>query len=275
MITFLNGRFVAESEALVPVTDRGFLYGDGVFETLRVQRGEPVWWTRHMARLERGLSLLRIALPSRADDLRTQAVELIRRNNLPDCTLRLAISRGSGRRGYSIQGADSPTVVMTLHPFVPPPGSLRLATATLRVPARDPLALTKSANKLPHILARAEAEERGADDALLLNVTGDVAEASASNVFWIEGGTVYTPPLTDGALAGVTRDVVLEICRQHQVPAGEDSSPRSRLLQAEGVFLTNSTMGIVPVSEIDAQRIAQSALVPRLREWLRDAEGMA
>ena len=275
MITYLNGRFVSESEAVVPVTDRGFLYGDGVFETLRVQHGEPVWWARHMARLERGLSLLRITLPRRSDELRHHAGELIQQNQLPDSTLRLSISRGSGRRGYSIQGADTPTVVMTLHPLVPPPSSLRLATATIRVPAHDPIALTKSANKLPHILARAEAEERGADEALLLNIAGDVAEASASNIFWIEGGAVCTPPLADGALAGVTREVVLEVCRQHQMPAGEITAPRSRLLGAEAVFLTNSTIGIVPASEIDAQRIAQSPLVPRLQEWLRDAERLS
>ena len=272
MITFLNGRLLPEDQAVVPITDRGFLYGDGLFETIRVRHGTPLWWSRHLSRLQRGAELLRLKLPWSGTELRQFAIELIAKNTLPDCILRLAVSRGSGARGYSIQDADSPPVAMTLHPLRPPPASVRLATATIRVPSHDPLSAIKTANKLPQILARAEAEERGAEEALLLNVEGDVAEAASSNVFWIRIGTVCTPPVSAGALAGVMREVVLEICRTHQIPTVEESIARSALFGMDGVFLTNSGQGIVPVTEIDAQKLKQSPLVAQLQEWLSAAE---
>lgn len=272
MQTFLNGRFIPEAEAVVPITDRGFLYGDGLFETIRVRHNTPLWWSRHVARLHRGAELLRLKLPWSGTELRQFAIELIAKNALPDCILRLTVSRGSGARGYSIQGADPPTVAMTLHPLRPAPTSVRLATATIRVPAHDPLGAIKTANKLPQILARAEAEERGADEALLLNVEGDVAEAASSNVFWIRNGTACTPPISAGALAGVTREVVLELCRAHEVPTAEESIARSALFSMDTVFLTNSSQGIVPVAEIDAQKLKSSPLVARLQEWLSAAE---
>lgn len=272
MIAFLNGRFLPEDQAVVPITDRGFLYGDGLFETIRVRNATPLWWSRHLARLQRGAEFLRLKLPWPGTELRQHATELIAKNALLDCILRIAVSRGSGARGYSIQGANSPTVAMTLHPLRPAPPSVRLATATIRVPAHDPLSAIKTANKLPQILARAEAEERGADEALLLNVEGDVAEAASSNVFWIRNGTVCTPPVSAGALAGVTREVVLELCRAYQVPTAEESIARSALFGMDAVFLTNSGQGIVPVTEIDAQKLKSSPLVAQLREWLSAAE---
>lgn len=272
MQTFLNGRFIPEAEAVVPITDRGFLYGDGLFETIRVQNSTPLWWSRHLARFQRGAETLRLKLPWTDTELRRFAAELITKNALPNCILRLTVSRGNGARGYSIQGANSPTVVMTLHPLRPAPASIRLATATIRVPAHDPLSAIKTANKLPQILARAEAEERGADEALLLNVEGEVAEASSSNVFWIRNGTVGTPPVSAGALAGVMRDVVIELCRAHQIPVVEESIARSALLGMDAVFLTNSGQGIVPVAEIDAQKLQSSPMVTQLQGWLSAAE---
>jgi branched-chain amino acid aminotransferase len=271
MTVFLNGRFIPEAEAVVPISDRGFLYGDGLFETLRVSRSAPLWWTRHAARLQSGAELLRIALPWSCDELRRFASELIEKNALPECLLRITVSRGSGARGYSIRGADKPSLALTLHPLPAPPASVRMATATIRVAAHDPLAAIKSANKLAQILARAEAEERGADEALLLNLDGDVAEAASSNVFWITSGTVATPPLRNGALGGVTRDVVLELCRTHQVPTLEQPIARAQLLGMDGAFLTNSATGIVPVSELDAQKLNESPLVTKLQQWYREA----
>ncbi len=271
MTVFLNGRFIPEAEAVVPISDRGFLYGDGLFETLRVSRSRPLWWTRHAARLQSGAEFLRIALPWSGEELRRFASELIEKNALPECLLRVTVSRGSGARGYSIKGANTPTLALTLHPVPAPPASIRMATATIRVAAHDPLAAIKSANKLTQILARAEAEERSADEALLLNIEGDVAEAASSNVFWITNGTVATPPVRDGALAGVTRDVVLELCRAHQVPTLEQQIPRAQLLGMDGVFLTNSATGIVPVSELDAQKLRQSPLVRELQQWYQEA----
>lgn len=260
-----------EAEAVVPISDRGFLYGDGLFETLRVSRSRPLWWSRHAARLQTGAELLRITLPWSCDELRRFALELIEKNALPECLLRLTVSRGSGARGYSTKGANTPTLALTLHPLPAPPASVSMATATIRVATHDPLAAIKSANKLTQILARTEAEERGADEALLLNLEGDVAEAASSNVFWITNGTVATPPVHEGALAGVTREVVLELCRHRQIPTLEQQISRAQLLGMDGVFLTNSATGIIPVSEVDAQKLKQSPLVQELLQRYQEA----
>src|SRR5882672_9571463 len=236
MIVFLNGRFVPEAQAVVPITDRGFLYGDGLFETLRVSHGQPLRWSRHLARLQRGAEFLRIVLPWAAEDLRKLALRLIEQNAMPESVLRVTLSRGSGSRGYAPGGADNPTLAMTLHPMRPALSPIRLATASLRVPVNDPLASFKTANKLVQVLARAEAEARGSDEALLLNTDGYVAEATASNLFWLADGTVCTPPVADGALAGVAREMVLEICRMRNVPVREPHLKPEDLFRADGVF---------------------------------------
>jgi len=263
MDVFLNGRFLPETQAVVPITDRGFLYGDGLFETLRVSQGRPLWWDRHLDRLQRGADFLKLPLPWPAPELRGFAGKLIQRNAMPESVLRLTLTRGTGLRGYSTKGANHPTISMTLHPLPPRLTSVRLATATLRLPANDALASYKTLNKLLSILARAEAEERGADEALLLNTDGAVTEAAASNLFWLENGAVGTPPLGDGALAGVTRGVLLELCRARRIHLEEKSLRPEELHRAEGIFLTNSVAGIVAVAELDGHQLRQS---PRIAE---------
>jgi len=271
MHVFLNGRFIPEAQAVVPITDRGFLYGDGLFETMRVSNGSPRFWNRHFTRLRRGADHLKIQLPWPADELRKFALKLIHQNALPDGVLRLTLTRGSGSRGYSPGGAENPTLAMTLHPLPQAPQPLKLATASLRVPANDPLAWLKTASKLLQVLARAEAEARGADEALLLNTEGNVAEAAASNLFWLADGAVCTPPVSDGALAGVTREVLLEICRARNIPTRELHLRPEELRRADGVFLTNSVSGIVPVLELDGAGLNRSPFVAELRAALEAA----
>ena len=136
---------------------------------------------------------------------------------MPEALLRLTLSRGVGKRGYSPQGADHPTLVISLHPAPDadgqPPPAWRVITASSRLPANEALAEFKTCNKLPQILARAEADAAGADEALLLNTNGEVIEASSSNLFWIQNEAICTPSLPSGILAGVTRLVVLGLCR--------------------------------------------------------------
>src|SRR5580704_7565373 len=223
MIVFLNGEFVPEESARVSVFDRSFQFGDGLFETLRAYRGKPFRWADHFERLRRGAEFLKIRLPLGEEELRARAQELIERNRMPESLLRIALSRGVGKRGYLPKGADNPTVVMSLHaaPDAEANREWRVIIATPRLPANEPLAQFKTSNKLPQILARMEADAAGADEALLLNTDGEVVEGSGSNLFWIKDGTVCTPPLASGVLPGVTRVVVLEICKQSGVPFRE------------------------------------------------------
>ena len=269
MLIFLNGKFVPEERAVVSVFDRGFLYGDGLFETLCVRNGKPFRWSQHLERLRRGADFLKIKPPFAPDALRDFADELVAKNKMPDALLRLALSRGVGVRGYSPQGSDSPTLVMSLHPMpkvdLNNPPHWRLVTSSFRLPANDPLAAFKTANKLPQILARAEADAAGADEALLLNPAGRVVEGTAGNLFWVSRGAVCTPPLTAGILPGVTRGVVLEICRALKIPMKEKSPRAAELVSASGVFLSMSSRGIVEAVRLDGRKLHRAAAVKEIR----------
>jgi len=267
VLIFLNGRFVPEDRAVVSVLDRGFLYGDGLFETLRICNGRPFRWAQHLERLQRGAEFLKIKLPVAPGKLLAAAGKLIAKNKMPDAVLRIALSRGVGLRGYSPKGANSPTLVMSLHP-APDAGSgtWKLVTASFRLPVNDSLARFKTANKLTQILARAEADEAGADDALLLNARGRVVEATAGNLFWVSKDVVCTPPVSAGILPGVTRAVILEICRKLKIKPRERAPRAQELFSAQGVFLSLSSWGIVEAVELDGRRLRRAAVVKKIRQ---------
>ena len=266
MLVFINGRLVPEERAVVSVFDRGFLYGDGLFETMRVFRGKPFRWGQHLERLQRGADFLKIKLPIAPDALRRFADELIAKNNLPDALLRLTLSRGVGLRGYSPKSAENPTVVMSLHPAPAHAGDnpprWKLITSSHRLPANEPLAQFKTCNKLAQILARAEADAAGADEALLLNTDGFVVEGASSNLFWIERNVVCTPPLAGGILPGVTRAVVLEICRELGLETREANISVENLKTVAGIFISLSSLGVVDVTDIDGKecRISRASM---------------
>ena len=267
MIVFLNGQFVPEDRAVVSVFDRGFLYGDGLFETVRICRGKPFRWAQHLERLHRGAEFLSLQLPFADDVLEESVRKLIAVNVLSDGLLRLTLSRGMGVRGYSPKGANRPTLVMSVHALPAardPARGWRLVTSARRLPAGEALAQYKTANKLAQVLARAEAEAMGADEALMLNTDGFAVEGASSNLFWVHAGVVCTPPMTCGVLAGVTRAVILELGNELALPVKETTVTREELRLAEGVFLTLSSLGVMMASELDGAPLAQSPLVEEL-----------
>ena len=267
MLVFLNGQFVPDNQAVVSVFDRGFLYGDGLFETMRVRRGRPFRWDQHLERLRHGADFLKIQLPFAPEALGEFAGELISRNRMPEALLRLTLSRGSGRRGYSPKEAGQPVTVMTLHSAPPDtePPRWKLIVASVLLPAHEPLAQFKTCNKLPQILARAEADAAGADEALLLNTDGFLVEASSSNLFWIDRQTVCTAPIEGGILAGVTRAIVLELCGRLGLQTRETGVTLPGLHQADGVFLSLSSWGVVEAESLNGQALARSPLVEQIR----------
>ena len=268
MIVFLNGQFVPEEQAVVSVFDRAFLYGDGLFETMLIANARPFRWQQHLERLQLGADFLDISLPFDPAQLRDFVATLIAENHVRHALLRLTLSRGVGMRGYSPRGATSPTLVMTLHAlpdlFSDKPTSWKLKISNRRLPANEPLALLKHCNKLPQILARAQAETEEADEALLVNTDGFVVEGATSNLFWVENGNICTPPLASGILSGVTRLVVLELCRELGLVAHERNATAEVLLNAEGVFLSLSSFGIVQGASLDGRRLRQSPLTELL-----------
>jgi aminodeoxychorismate lyase len=274
MIAFINGRFLPENDAKVSILDRSFLYGDGLFETIRIYQGKTFRWAQHLARLQSGADFLRIALPFTPAGLAAYAAELVRQAEVSSGLLRLTLSRGTGPQGYSPRCAQDPLVVMALRAVDEPealvPQRWRLMTSTSRARAQDPLCRFKTCNKLHQVLARAEAEACGADEALLLNDRGHVAESSSANVFWIQGETVHTPSLGCGALPGVTRAAVMELCMELGIRCVESVADIKVLAEADGVFLTLSSFGIVEAIALDQAMLNQSPITRRLFATYRE-----
>ena len=268
MMVFLNGEFVSEDKAVISVFDRGFLFGDGLFEAMLVRRGEIFRWNQHIERLRRGLEFLKFAIPYSADELCRFSTRLIHLNRMPECLLRLNVSRGITARGYSPKNAIRPAVVLSLHPApVLDGGRLprwRVITSSFCRPAGDPLTSFKTANKLPEVMARAEAGAAGAREALLLNSRGQIAEGTSCNVFWVRNSVVRTTPLSSGALPGVTRAAVIELCVKMNIPRREQNAEPGDLRRAQGVFLTNTSMGVIEVESLDHRKLRRSPLVKRL-----------
>lgn len=272
-LAFVNEKFVPEEQAAISIFDRGFLYGDGLFATIRVCNGRPFRWRRHMLRLQRGANFLRIIMPVPDAKLREYATELIRLNNMPDSILRLTISRGIGRRGYSPKMASTPTVTMSLHPSSAErnaPATWRLRTSSLTLRSSDPLAYFKSCNRLVQVLARAEADEAGFDEALLLNDAGYAVETASGNLFWIDQEHVCTAPLGAGILPGVTRSVIFEVCEALGRRVQERAITCEQLLQAQGAFASMSSRGVVEISAIDDTPMPRADFVPVIREAYED-----
>lgn len=264
MIVYLNGRFLPEEQACVSIHDRGFLYGDGLFETIRIYDGGPFLWPEHMMRLHAGCDALRIIPPLTPAEMLRVLTELLQRNHMSDATARIALTRGPGPRGYSPQGADYPTLAIALFTSTRRASSYKVVTSTLRLPARDPLAAFKHGNKLRQVLARAEADAAGADEALLLNDRDEVVEGTSTNLFWIDGQTVCTPPL-EGILPGTTRAYLLSRCADLGIRTREVRIKLPALLKASGAFVTSCGIEVMEITHIDNRPIASSPITERLR----------
>lgn len=275
MLVFLNGQFVPESEAVVSVHDRGFLYGDGLFETTRVCNGRAFRLAQHLERLVRGAEYLKIRLPFAAKELSRFAKELIERNQMPEAVLRLVLTRGCGPRGYTPKDADAPTVVMELCPALPlnpgEPLEWDMITSSYHPAAADPLANLKTTSKLLNVMARLEAHERGADEALLVNTSGEVAEAAGANLFWIYRERVCTVPTGRGVLPGISRAVVLEICQAQGLPVMKPIIKPSALRNAEAIFVSQSVHGLVSIRSLDGEHVGQSPIVESIHRAFCDA----
>jgi branched-chain amino acid aminotransferase len=268
MVVFLNGQFLPETEAVVPINDRGFMYGDGLFETIRVVGKRPFRMAQHLERMTRGADFLKIKSPFTPKELEKFAEQLIERNKIPEAILRVTLTRGSGERGYTPNGDGKPTVVMTLHatPSLDTEKAIEwnLVTSSFRIPAADPLASFKTMSKLTHVMARIEATEKGADEALLINTNGEVAEAASGNLFWVYQDKICTVPTGRGVLPGITRAVVLEICQTLGLQTNKCVIKPEALRNSEGIFITQSVLGIVPVIAFDGEMVTPSPLVDQI-----------
>ncbi|MDA0656989.1 MAG: aminotransferase class IV [Proteobacteria bacterium] len=250
MTSYVNGKLVDDQDAKIPVTDRGFTLGDGLFETMRVKAGRVRRLSAHLKRLRNGARIIKISLPWKDTALETALMDTIATNNLSEGVLRLTLSRGAAARGLLAPMKDTkPTLVITVGDLP----ALIPATAIIACSTRrnefSPLSRCKSLNFLDSVIARQEAEAAGANEALLLNSKGRLAEATVSNLFLVLDDTTLTPPLSDGALPGIMRATVIK----HMACAENFVFPDA-LHYASEAFLTNS-LGIRPLLSVDGKTI--------------------
>jgi aminodeoxychorismate lyase len=275
MVVFLNGTFVPSSQAVVPVNDRGFMYGDGLFETMRVVNGRPFRFAQHLERMVRGADYLKIPLPFTPKELEAFAAQLIEKNAMPEAVLRITLTRGSGERGYTPAHSEKPFLVMTLHPLPPQrdDSGLRwsMITSSYHVPASGAISSFKTTSKILHVFARIEAHERGVDEALLLNTNGEVAETAGGNIFWVYQDKICTVPTGRGVLPGITRAVVLEVCQALGFETNKRVIKPQHLRNAEGIFVTQSVLGIVPIVAFDGEAVRPSPLVDQIASAYHEA----
>lgn len=249
----LDDAIVPESEAKIAASDRGLLFGRGVFETFRSIRGRPIFrFDRHIARMQAGAGALGISAPPTLAHAEDSVGALLERCQFDDARVRMTLTAGA-------VGA-APSILIQARPATDYPDSLYKAgvpavIARVRRNETSPLSRIKSLNCLDNILAREEARSAGAVEALLLNTRGVLAEGSASNVFVVCRGELRTPSVGDGALPGITREAVLEFARADGVPAREATVILDELLAADEVFVTNAVACVLPVIAIDGVAI--------------------
>jgi branched-chain amino acid aminotransferase len=261
MWIFLNDKFVKREEATVSVFDHGFLYGDGIYETLRAYDGRIFMLAQHLARLRRSARLIGLEIPIPEKDWPALLGDAIARNQLSDAYLRITVSRGTGEIGLDPGLCPKPTVVVIAKPFQAyPPRLFKEGVSLITTTVHRNLATAlspqiKSLNFLNNILAKQEATKAGAFDGLMLNAEGHLTECTTSNVFFIQQGRLCTPSVACGILDGITRDVVLTLAREQNIRTEEHHYMPEALRQADEAFLTNTTFELMPVCEIDGHRI--------------------
>ena len=275
MWVFLNDRFVRKEEAVVSVFDHGFLYGDGVYETLRSYGTRIFMRDQHLARLRRSAESIGLTIPIPDVEWPKLLHEAMRRNEVgtdhADAYLRITVSRGEGEIGLDPALCPRPTVVIMTKALHPPSAQLLRDGVSLTVAQTRrnlPAALSpqiKSTNFLNNILAKREAIAAGTFDSLFLNWRDELTECTISNLFFISGGTVHTPALDCGILDGITRTIVMSLAQEEGLPVREGHYHVADLRQADECFLTNTSMEVMPVSRVDSFSIGDGRPGPLTR----------
>jgi branched-chain amino acid aminotransferase len=273
---YINGEFFPHDQAKVSVFDHGFIYGDGVFEGLQVSGGGIFRLDAHLDRFYRSAKFLEIEIPLPRAELTGVILETARRNNLRDGYMRPVVTRGAGPTGLrNIDKLGRPTLVILAQHESGKPASAGGVTAHVtsirRVPSECLDSRVKSCNYINNILAYLETKHCGAETAIMLDINGNVSEGYANNIFCVSGGRVLTPPLGN-ILAGITRDTLLGLCRQLDIPVAEQNLSVYDLITGDEVFESSTLGEIIPISGIDGQPVGGQAPGPitrRLAQELR------
>ena len=280
---FLDGKFVPESEAKISVFDHGLLYGDGIFEGIRFYNGRVFRLEEHTDRLWDSARSICLEIPMSKEAMDEALLETIRQNGLRDGYIRQIVTRGIGNLGLNPAQCKRPSVIIiattiALYPEEAYRTGLTVVTcATRRMNAAALNPAVKSLNYLNNVMARIEANLAGADEALMLNDAGNVAECTADNVFVIKKGKVFTPPITAGALRGITRGVAIEVAEELGLEVVETDITRHDVFIADECFLTGTAAEVIPVIKADGRVIGTGKagpltgkIIARFRELVRE-----
>ncbi len=271
---WIDGALVDKSEARISVYDHGLLYGDGVFEGIRVYSGRIFEADAHLRRLYDSAKAIRLVVPYTHDQLMDAMTRTIEANAFSDCYLRLVVTRGAGYLGLNPNKCAAPCTFCIADTMEMYPGHMYekgMAVITATVIRNHPNAISpriKSLNYLNNILAKLEAEDAEVPEAIMLNHNGNVSECSGDNIFIVQGGVIATPTTADGILAGITRQTILTLCRMHNIPCVEKCIQRHDLYIADECFLTGSAAEVVPVTNIDRRAIGNGEPGPITRRLM-------
>ncbi len=271
---FLNGEYKRKAEASISVFDHGFLYGDGVFEGIRVYSGNVFRLHEHMVRLYESAKSILLHIPYTLEELEAHVVEAVRKNQLQDAYIRLIVSRGEGPLGLDPFECETANVIIIVD-------KIRLYSqefydnglSVITVPTRRniPDALNprvKSLNYLNNILAKTEAKRAGAAEAIILSSDGYVTEGSSDNIFIVKDNVLYTPPCYIGALKGITRQAIIDIALERGYQVKEEPFTRHELFNADEVFLTGTGAEVISVVEVDGRAIGEGKPGPVSKELI-------
>ncbi len=261
MKIYLDGEFVSEADAKVSVFDHGLLYGDGVFEGIRMYHNRVFKLKEHIERLYWSAKAILLDIPMTQEEMIAATVETCRQNNLRDGYIRLLVTRGKGTLGLDPRRCPKPSVIIIaatiqLYPEKYYQEGLTIVTVpTTRNLVNSVNPAIKSLNYLNNILARIEANNAGVEEAIMLNSDGFVAECTGDNVFLVQKGKLFTPPLSAGALYGITRNTVLDVAKEQGIAFAEPNLTRYDVYNADEMFLTGTAAEIIPVVKVDGRVI--------------------
>lgn len=253
---YLNGKIISETDAKIAPDDRGFLLGDGLFETMRCRAGSPVDLDAHWDRLQAGANYLQLPVPLSQEEAQHTIEQLLTANGLhQSASTRITITRGAGPRGIAIPQSCTPTILITVFPRAISTDSTSLCTSEIRINEQSPLTRFKTLHYLDKIIARQHALNRHFSDALLLNTQGRIVSATTANIFFVTNETLHTPAIEEGALPGVTRGKIINFATEKNIRHQEGAYTQDDLLSATEVFITNSIIGIQRVDTIDNNKV--------------------
>lgn len=258
---YLNNKLIPKNKATISIFDHGFLYGDGVYETLRAYEGVVFKFEEHIKRLFRSADMIGLKVPKTLHEIKRAVYKTLRANNLKEAFIRINVSRGFGPIGLDPGLCPKPTFVIIANPFKDYPlqfyrKGVKIVIVNVRRNFKDALnPMIKSLNFLNNILATIEGQKKGAHEAIMLNYKGYIAEGTTSNIFFVKNNLLYTPAVDVGILDGITRQVILNIAEELMIRFREGKFTQKDIYSADEVFISSTTREIMPVNRVDDVKI--------------------